>query len=210
MAKRKRVYWTRLSAKQRAEYNRRLENAKSVRKSILEAHQAGARSMIGEGAESLRSVPDLVLPREFKKQRFHSQREYAKTMAKLKKYHFDEKEYFKRQYKGVIVGQAYEDALHDIIKEKTNDDVKPEGRFGLFTEEQKDKYPEFKEYMDAFNDMQRMSGEEFKRAYFEGFIVPFKFIYHEMKNTGKENMSTTYLDQQAEMIQMWKESGRGR
>ena len=205
---RKKVYWTKLSRKQRAEYNRRLANNKAIRQGLIEARQAGARSMIGESPSSLRSVPDLVLPKEYQKRRFHSQREFNKEMAKLKKFRFDEKEYFKRQYKRTIVS-IFGDNLREMMKESTGQDVKPDGRFGVYTEEQIKNHPEFEGYMETFNDMQRMTGEQFKRAYFEGFIVPFKYIYREMQNVGNSgNAETPYLEQQTEMLESFRASGR--
>ena len=62
-----------------------------------------------------------------------------------------------------------------------------------------------KEYMDVYNQFQRMSVEQFNRAYWEGFIVPFKYIYKDSSNSNAKNQ---HVQEQAEMLKQFKESGR--
>lgn len=200
----------RLTPKQRAEYNRRLSNLASVRQSITLERASGKRSMLDAPVNTKRELPDFVIPREHKKKRFHSQREFLTEFRSLKNYRIDEKEYFRKRYKGKYLDLLGE-KIDDVSVQITGEHLEPEGRFGKFTDEQIASNKELSSYMEAFNEMQSMNIDSFKRAYFEGFIIPFRFMYRELTRFGNIGGGQGYsqtLDRQVDLIKEFKEAGR--
>ena len=207
MAKRKLI---KLSPKQRAEYNRRLNNLDAIRKLIVQDRASGIRSFLGAGPNTKRELPASIIPREHKKQRFHSQTEYLRELRSLKNYRISPDSYYKVRYKRKIM-ELWREKISDVSEQINNKGLKPDGKFGKFSSEQIENNKELASYMRTYNDMQSMTTEAFKNAYFSGFIIPFRYMYGELSRYGNIGGGQGYsqtLDRQVDLIKEFKEAGR--
>lgn len=184
------------SLKQLSLYDALLKRQNVARKRLLK------RRKIAEQETSFgRGLPDLVIPKKQRRYRdvmryaprFNSYEEYRNQIRALQTLYGKGKEepdyaFYKSTYRKNIL-----DLVKGWISEYINFSEKPQGYFGKYSDEQRQKvalmYDEGEKFLDLYNKMISLSLGEFMSMYDLGFIPKMQYIYEEMRGISKVEFS---------------------